>query len=77
MLAHPIFDPLCPNNGLITPNQGGDAATAITCCDEPLDPSGCSCKPIRDGNPHGAPVIWWYVERGETKIRCSAPGSGV
>jgi hypothetical protein len=32
---------------------------------------------IQAGNPHGAPVVWWYVERGETKIRCYAPGGGV
>ncbi|HEY7242865.1 MAG TPA: hypothetical protein VH678_03165 [Xanthobacteraceae bacterium] len=32
---------------------------------------------IRSGNPHGAPVVWWYVERGETRIRCYAPGGGV
>ena len=32
---------------------------------------------IRDPNRHGAPVVWWYVEQGETKIRCYAPGGGV
>jgi hypothetical protein len=32
---------------------------------------------IRDPNRHGAPVVWWYVDRGETKIRCYAPGGGV
>jgi len=32
---------------------------------------------IHAGNPHGAPVVWWYIERGETKIRCYAPGGGV
>jgi len=32
---------------------------------------------IHDPNRHGAPVVWWYLERGETKIRCYAPGGGV
>jgi hypothetical protein len=32
---------------------------------------------IRDSNCHGAPVVWWYADRGETKIRCYAPGGGV
>jgi hypothetical protein len=32
---------------------------------------------IHDPNRHGAPVVWWYVERGVTKIRCYAPGGGV
>lgn len=32
---------------------------------------------IHNGNPHGAPVVWWYLEKGETKIRCYAPGGGV
>jgi len=32
---------------------------------------------IRDSNRHGAPVVWWYADRGETKIRCYAPGGGV
>jgi hypothetical protein len=32
---------------------------------------------IQHPNPHGAPVVWWYVEKGEIKIRCYAPGSGV
>ena len=32
---------------------------------------------IQQPNPHGAPVVWWYVEKGEIKIRCYAPGSGV
>lgn len=27
------------------------------------------------GNPNGAPVVWWYYEQGETKIRCFVPGS--
>jgi len=32
---------------------------------------------IRDSNRHGAPVVWWYADRGETRIRCYAPGGGV
>jgi len=32
---------------------------------------------IRDSNRHGAPVVWWYVDRGETRIRCYAPGGCV
>ena len=32
---------------------------------------------VHDPNRHGAPVVWWYVEHGETKIRCYAPGGGV
>lgn len=32
---------------------------------------------IQNGNPHGTPVVWWYLERGETKIRCYVPGGGV
>jgi hypothetical protein len=32
---------------------------------------------IHEANPHGAPVVWWYIEKGEVKIRCFAPGSGM
>jgi hypothetical protein len=32
---------------------------------------------IHDPNRHGAPVVWWYFEQGEAKIRCYAPGGGV
>jgi len=31
---------------------------------------------IKDPNRNGAPVAWWYYERGELKIRCYAPGGG-
>ena len=32
---------------------------------------------IHEANPHGAPVVWWYIEKAEIKIRCFAPGSGM
>ena len=32
---------------------------------------------IYDPNRNGAPVVWWYWENGEPKIRCYAPGGGV
>jgi hypothetical protein len=32
---------------------------------------------IHNPNRHGAPVVWWYVDKGETRIRCYAPGGGV
>ena len=32
---------------------------------------------IRDRNPNGAPVAWWYFQDGKVQIRCYAPGGGV
>jgi hypothetical protein len=32
---------------------------------------------IRDPNRNGAPVAWWYFEKGILQIRCYAPGGGV
>lgn len=29
---------------------------------------------IHDPNRHGAPVVWWYLQDGDVKIRCFAPG---
>src|SRR5262245_46310394 len=32
---------------------------------------------IYNPNRNGAPVVWWYVESGQYKIRCYAPGAGI
>ena len=32
---------------------------------------------ICDPNRNGAPVAWWYFEKGILQIRCYAPGGGV
>lgn len=32
---------------------------------------------IRDPNKNGAPVVWWFVEGGQLKIRCYSPGAGI
>lgn len=32
---------------------------------------------IHDPNRNGAPIAWWYYDKGELTIRCYAPGGGV
>jgi len=32
---------------------------------------------IHDPNRNGAPVVWWWTDGYELKIRCYAPGSGL
>lgn len=32
---------------------------------------------IRDPNKNGAPVVWWWYEKGQIKIRCYSPGAGI
>jgi len=32
---------------------------------------------IYDPNRNGSPVVWWYVESDQYKIRCYAPGAGI
>lgn len=32
---------------------------------------------IRGPNKYGTPVVWFWFENGEVKIKCYAPGSGI
>ena len=32
---------------------------------------------IYDPNRNGAPVVWWYIESNQYRIRCYAPGAGI
>jgi hypothetical protein len=32
---------------------------------------------IRNPNRHGAPVVWWRIDRQQLSIRCYVPGGGV
>ncbi len=32
---------------------------------------------IYDANRNGAPVVWWYIEGGQYRVRCYAPGAGI
>lgn len=47
----------------------------------PAGPSGWQQVPdealIKDPNPHGSAVVWYWFSDGKPKIRCFIPGGGV